>query len=388
MRVSKRVEGLPPYLFVQISQKIAEKRARGERVISFAIGDPDIPTPDHIIERLCQAAKDPVNHRYPETYGLREFRQAIAEWYEKRFGVILDPDKEVLPLIGSKEGIGHIALCFIDAGDIALVPDPGYPVYSVSTMFAGGESYPMPLIEENDFLPDFEQIPPEVARRSKVLWLNYPNNPTGAVAGPDLFQKAVDFARRYDLVVCHDAPYTEVSFDGYTPNSLLQVPGAKEVAVEFHSLSKSFNMTGWRVGMVVGNAQIRDALMRIKSNLDSGIPQAIQYAAIEALRGDQECISAHNTIYERRRDRMVEVLSGMGLRVRPPKASLYIWAGIPQGFTSAEFATMLLEETGVVVTPGTGYGRYGEGYIRLSLTAPDGEVAEGLARLSTWRRSR
>ncbi|OGO02485.1 MAG: LL-diaminopimelate aminotransferase [Chloroflexi bacterium RBG_13_54_8] len=388
MRVSKRVEGLPPYLFVQISQKIAEKRARGERVISFAIGDPDIPTPDHIIERLCQAAKDPVNHRYPETYGLPEFRQAIAEWYEKRFGVILDPDKEVLPLIGSKEGIGHIALCFIDAGDIALVPDPGYPVYSVSTMFAGGESYPMPLIEENDFLPDLEQIPPEVARRSKVLWLNYPNNPTGAVAGPDLFQKAVDFARRYDLVVCHDAPYTEVSFDGYAPISLLQVPGAKEVAVEFHSLSKSFNMTGWRVGMVVGNAQIRDALMRIKSNLDSGIPQAIQYAAIEALRGDQACISAHNTIYERRRDRMVEVLSGMGLRVRPPKASLYIWAGIPQGFTSAEFATMLLEETGVVVTPGTGYGRYGEGYIRLSLTAPDGEVAEGLARLSTWRRSR
>ena len=388
MRVSKRVEGLPPYLFVQISQKIAERRARGERVISFAIGDPDIPTPDHIIERLCQAAKDPVNHRYPDTYGLPAFRQAIAEWYEKRFGVILDPDKEVLPLIGSKEGIGHIALCFIDAGDIALVPDPGYPVYSVSTMFAGGESYPMPLIEENDFLPDLEQIPPEVARRSKVLWLNYPNNPTGAVAGPDLFQKAVDFARRYDLVVCHDAPYTEVSFDGYAPISLLQVPGAKEVAVEFHSLSKSFNMTGWRVGMVVGNAQIRDALMRIKSNLDSGIPQAIQYAAIEALRGDQACISAHNTIYERRRDRMVEVLSGMGLRVRPPKASLYIWAGIPQGFTSAEFATMLLEETGVVVTPGTGYGRYGEGYIRLSLTAPDGEVAEGLARLSTWRRSR
>ncbi|MBL7209186.1 MAG: LL-diaminopimelate aminotransferase [Dehalococcoidia bacterium] len=388
MRVSKRVAGLPPYLFVGISQKIAEKKARGEKVISFAIGDPDIPTPAHIIRRLCQAAADPANHRYPETYGLPEFRQAIAEWYERRFAVILDPDTEVLPLIGSKEGIGHIAFCFIDPGDIALVPDPAYPVYFVSTMLAGGESYSMPLTEENNFLPDLEQIPPEVAQRAKLLWLNYPNNPTAAVAGIDFFQRVVEFANKYDLVVCHDAPYTEVAFDGYRPVSFLQVPGAKEVGIEFHSLSKSFNMTGWRVGMAVGNAQWRDALMRIKSNLDSGIPQAIQYAAIEALRGDQGCIEEHNAIYERRRNEMVKVLGEMGLRVTPPKASLYIWARVPEGYTSAEFATRLLEEVGVVVTPGTGYGRSGEGYIRLSLTTPDVEIAEGLARLSAWRSSR
>lgn len=384
MRVSRRIEGLPPYLFVQISEKIAEKEAKGEDVISFAIGDPDIPTPDHIIQRLCQAARDPANHRYPESQGLPQFRQAIAQWYERRFGVVLDLDKEVLPLIGSKEGIGHIALCFIDPGDIALVPDPAYPVYSVSTMFAGGESYFLPLTEKNDFLPDLQQIPPEVARQAKLLWLNYPNNPTAATAELDFFQKAVDFAKRHDLAICHDAPYTEVAFDGYRPVSFMQVPQAREVGVEFHSLSKSYNMTGWRVGMVVGNAQMVDALMRIKSNLDSGIPQAIQYAAIEALRGAQECIEEHNVIYQRRRDQMVKVLREMGLEVRPPKASLYIWARIPQGYTSLEFATQLLEEAGVVVTPGTGYGRYGEGYIRLSLTAPDDKIEEGLARLSAW----
>jgi LL-diaminopimelate aminotransferase len=384
VKVSRRIEGLPPYLFVQISEKIAQKEAKGEDVISFAIGDPDIPTPDHIIQRLCQAARDPANHRYPETIGLPEFRQAIAEWYERRFGVVLGPDKEVLPLIGSKEGIGHIAFCFIDPGDIALVPDPAYPVYSVSTMFAGGESYFMPLTEKNDFLPDLQKIPPEVARQAKLLWLNYPNNPTAATAELDFFQKVVDFAKRYDLAVCHDAPYTEVAFDGYRPVSFMQVPQAKEVGVEFHSLSKSYNMTGWRVGMVVGNARMVNALMRFKSNLDSGIPQAIQHAAIEALRGAQECIEEHNVVYQQRRDQMVKVLREMGLRVRPPKASLYIWARIPQGYTSLEFATRLLDEAGVVVTPGTGYGRCGEGYIRLSLTAPDDKIEEGLARLSAW----
>ena len=387
MKVSKRIEELPPYLFVRISQKIAERKSRGEKVISFGIGDPDIATPDNIIQRLCREAKVPANHRYPETYGLPEFREAIAQWYERRFGVVLDPDKEVLPLIGSKEGIGHITFCFIDPGDVALIPDPAYPVYSVSTMFAGGEAYFMPLTEDNGFLPDLERVPPEVARRAKVLWLNYPNNPTGAVAGIDFFKKAVAFAKKYDLVVCHDAPYTEVAFDGYRPPSFLEVPGAKDVGVEFHSLSKSYNMTGWRVGMAVGNAQIRDALMRFKSNLDSGIPQAIQYAAIEALRGDQSCIEEHNAIYQRRRDRIVKVLREMGLRVTPPKASLYIWAGIPDGYTSAEYATKLLDGAGVVVTPGTGYGKYGEGYIRLSLTAADSEIDEGLECLLAWSRS-
>lgn len=382
MRVSKRIESLPPYLFVQISEKIAEKKARGEEVISFGIGDPDLPTPSHIIERLRQVSRDLENHRYPESNGLPRFRQSIAGWYKRRFGVSLHPDKEVLPLIGSKEGIGHIAFCFIDPGDIALIPDPAYPVYSISTMFAGGESYFLPLIEEKGFLPDLEQIPPDVARKARVLWLNYPNNPTAATADLDFFQRVIGFARKYDLVVCHDAPYTEVAFDGYRPISFMEVPGAREVGIEFHSLSKSYNMTGWRVGMAVGNAEIINALWRFKSNMDSGIPQAIQYAAIEALEGPQDCIEEHNKIYQRRRDRMVKVLTGIGLKVIIPKASLYIWARIPSGYTSAEFATQLLDKAGVVVTPGTGYGKYGEGYIRLSLTIPDDKIEQGLARLS------
>lgn len=382
MRISKRIENLPPYIFVQISEKIAEKKAKGEDVISFAIGDPDIPTPEHIIERLCQASRDPVNHRYPESQGLPDFRQAIADWYEQRFNIVLHPDREVLPLIGSKEGIGHIALCFIDPGDIALVPNPAYPVYRISTMFAGGESYFMPLTEENDFLPDLEQIPPEVARQAKLLWLNYPNNPTASVAGLDFFEEVVNFASRYNLAVCHDAPYTEVAFDGYRPVSFLQVPGAKEIGIEFNSLSKSYNMTGWRVGMAVGNTRMIEVLRRIKSNLDSGISQAIQYAAIEALRGPQDCIEEHNRIYQRRRDLMVKALTEIGLKVSSPKASLYMWARIPQGYTSVEYATRLLDEAGVVVTPGTGYGEYGEGYIRLSMTTPDDKIEEGLARLS------
>ncbi len=296
MRTAKRIEKLPPYLFVTISKKIAEKQAQGEDVITLAVGDPDIPTPRHVIERLCQAAQDPQNHRYPESEGLPQFRNAIAQWYEKRFGVTLEPDREILPLIGAKEGIGHIALCFIDPGDIALVPDPAYPVYSIGTMFAGGSSYYMPLTEDNDFLPDLDRIPAEIARKAKILWINYPNNPTAAVADHEFFERVVAFARKYDIVVCHDAPYTEVAFDGYRPVSFLEASGAMETGVEFHSLSKSYNMTGWRVGMVVGNAGIIDALRRVKSNLDSGIPQAIQQAAIEALTGPQDCVTEHNTI--------------------------------------------------------------------------------------------
>ena len=388
MRTAKRIDKLPPYLFLNISRKIAEKLARGEDVISLAIGDPDIPTPSHVIERLCQAARDPANHRYPESDGLPDFRRAIAEWYEKRFGVVFDPDKEVLPLIGAKEGIGHIALCFIDPGDIALVPDPAYPVYSIGTMFAGGSSYYMPLTEENDFLPDLDIIPLDIARKAKIMWINYPNNPTAAVAELDFFDRVVAFARKHDLAVCHDGPYTEVAFDGYRPPSFMQASGAKEVGVEFHSLSKSYNMTGWRVGMVVGNARVIDALTRVKSNLDSGIPQAIQYAAIEALRGPQDCIQDHNAIYQRRRDLLLKTLSQIGLKARPPCASLYIWARIPEGYTSLEFATTLLEEAGVVVTPGTGYGKCGEGYIRLSLTMPDHRLEEAVARLSKWHASR
>ena len=388
MRISKRIENLPPYLFVEMSRKLAEKRAKGEDVISLAIGDPDLPTPPHVIDRLCQASWNPANHRYPESEGLPEFRRAIAEWYERRFGVAFDPDREVLPLIGSKEGIAHIALCFIDPGDIALVPDPAYPVYSMGTMFAGGEPYYLPLTEENDFLPNLDTVPAEVAQRAKVLWLNYPNNPTGAVAGLDFFERVVAFAREYDLAVCHDAPYTEVAFDGYRPVSFMQAPGSREVGVEFHSLSKSYNMTGWRVGMVVGNAQMVNALMRVKSNLDSGIPQAIQYAAIGALLGSRDCIEEHNAIYQRRRDLVVDTLNSIGLRARLPQASLYVWAGIPEGCNSIDFATKLLDEAGVMVTPGVGYGKSGEGYIRASLTTPDDRLEEGLRRLSAWHASR
>jgi len=388
MRPAKRIENLPPYLFVEISRKIAEKRRRGEDVISLGIGDPDIPTPPHVVERLCQAAREPQNHRYPESEGLPEFRRAIADWYGDRFGVALNPDEEVLPLIGAKEGIGHVALCFIDPGDIALVPDPAYPVYSIGTMFAGGSPYYLPLTEEHGFLPNLESVPAGVAQRAKVLWINYPNNPTGAAADLDFFERVVAFAKRYDISVCHDGPYTEVAFDGYRPASFMQAPGARGVGVEFHSLSKSYNMTGWRVGMMVGNAQIVDALRRVKSNLDSGIPQAIQYAAIVALNGPQDSIAEHNAVYQRRRDSLLQALDEIGLKATPPRAGLYIWARVPRSYTSTQFATALLDEAGVVVTPGIGYGQSGEGYIRLSLTVPDERLDEAVARLRAWRKTR
>lgn len=384
LRLSQRLGKLPPYLFVEINRKIAEKRARGEDIISFAIGDPDLATPPHIIEELCQAAQDPTNHRYPETAGLPELCEAIAKWYRHRFGVVLDPTHEVLPLIGSKEGIGHMSFCFIEPGDIALVPDPGYPVYSMSTLLAGGEVYPMPLTEENDFLPSFSEIPEDVLRRTKIMWLNYPNNPTGAVAGLDFFQRAIDFAREHKLVICHDAPYTEVAFDGYSPPSFLQLPGAKDIGVEFHSLSKTYNMTGWRIGMAVGNSEMIDALFRFKSNLDSGIPQAIQRAAIRALTGPQDCIAAHNLIYQKRRDKLLSAIRKIGLNARTPKAGFYIWCRVPEGYTSTEFASELLDKVNIAVTPGIGYGTFGDGYVRLSLTLPDERLEEGINRLLRW----
>jgi len=388
MELAKRLHRLPPYLFVEINQRIAELRARGEEVISFAMGDPDLPTPSHIVERLCQAAHNPANHRYPETAGLPELCQAIAEWYEKRFGVTLNPSEEVLPLIGSKEGIGHMALCFIEPGDLALVPDPSYPPYSLGTVLAGGEPYFMPLKEENDFLPDFEVIPTEVVNRAKLMWLNYPNNPTGAIANSDFFEKAVHFAQQHDLVICHDAPYTEIAFNGYTPPSFMQIPGAKKRGVEFHSLSKTYHMTGWRIGMMVGNADMVNALFKVKSNLDSGIPQAIQYAAVEALRGSREHIAEHNAVLQRRRDKLLKVINEIGLKARTPEATFYIWAKIPQGYTSIEFTKKLLDEAGIAVTPGIGYGKEGEGYIRFSLTISDDRLEMGVCRLLAWHRRR
>ncbi|MHB8376896.1 MAG: LL-diaminopimelate aminotransferase [Dehalococcoidia bacterium] len=382
MQFADRIEKLPPYLFAQISKKVAAKKAQGIDVISFGIGDPDLPTPPHIVDALCEAARDPANHRYPETEGLPEFRRAVAGWYERRFGVALDPDREVLSLIGSKEGIGHVALCFIDPGDVALVPDPSYPVYEIGTMFAGGSSYPLPLLEARGFLPDLDAVPQDVASRAKLLWLNYPNNPTGAVADIEFFERVVHFAKRHGIAVCHDGPYSEVAYDGYRPVSFLQVKGASDVGIEFHSLSKSYNMTGWRIGMAAGNARIIDALMRVKSNIDSGVAQAVQRMAIAALAGPQDCIPEHNAVYQRRRDRVVEALRTLGLRVTPPQASLYVWAKVPDGMTSAGFAERLLDEAAVIVTPGNGYGPHGEGYVRLSLTLPDDRVDEGLRRIA------
>ncbi|MQC18442.1 MAG: aminotransferase class I/II-fold pyridoxal phosphate-dependent enzyme [Chloroflexi bacterium] len=387
MRLAQRVQQLPPYLFARISQLIAEKRAAGVDVISLGIGDPDLPTPPHILGALKAASDVPANHRYPESDGLPEFRQSIARWYLKRHGVVLDPDREVVPLIGSKEGIGHFPLCLIDPGDISLITDPGYPVYEIGTMFAGGETVKLPLSEEDGWLPRLDDVPADVARRAKILWLNYPNNPTGAVADPAFFERAVQWARDHDVVIAHDLAYADVAYDGYVPSSILEVDGARDVAIEFNSLSKAFNMTGWRVGMAVGNAELVNALTRVKTNLDSGIPQAVQQMAMAALDGPLDAVEAHNRIYQRRRDRTVEVLRALGLRVEPPKASLYVWARLPAGeSSSADFAARLIDATGVVVTPGASYGAAGEGYIRISLTTPDERLDEALDRLGRFAR--
>jgi len=385
MKFSDRLGKLAPYPFVEISRIIAEKKAAGVDIVTFGIGDPDIPTPQPIIDKLMEASQDPPNHRYPETDGLPEVRRAIAHWYEQRFGVQLDPDKEVLPLIGAKEGIGHAAFCFLDPGDIALIPDPAYPVYGVGTMFAGAESHIMPLYERNGWLPELDAIPGPVADAAKLMWLNYPNNPTSAVATHEDLAAAVAYCREKDIALLHDAAYSEIGYEGYRATSCMQVDGAKDVSLEFHSLSKTYNMTGWRFGMAVGNADMIKALFQIKANLDSGIPQAIQQMAIEALTGPQDCVDSNVEIYQRRRDRVIKALTTLGLTVDVPRASLYVWARVPEGFTSAELAARLLEETDIVVTPGSSYGQYGEGYIRLSLTTPDEQVEKGCQRLEGWK---
>jgi LL-diaminopimelate aminotransferase len=385
MQLANRLDKLPPYLFLEISRKIAEKRAQGADVVSFGIGDPDIPTPQHILDALTKTAQDAPNHRYPESDGLPEMRKSIGDWYKRRFDVTLG-DKEIVPLIGAKEGIAHMALCLIDPGDIALIPDPAYPVYAVGTMFAGGESHLMPLSEERGWLPDLSAIPAAVADKAKVMWINYPNNPTGGLATLEFFEEVIAFAKKHDIAVCHDAAYSEVTFDGYVAPSFMQVPGAIDVGIEFHSLSKTYNMTGWRVGSAVGNQQLIDGLVRVKSNIDSGISNAVQYMGIEALENTPEkWIEANNDIYRRRRDRVVEVLNAIGLDAPTPKSGLYVWARCPEGWTSAAVATELLDKHAVVVTPGRGYGAAGEGYIRLSLTTPDDRVEEGLRRLEGWR---
>ena len=384
MEISNRIKEIKPYLFMEISRKIAAKRAEGADVISFGIGDPDIPTPDHIVNSIIEASKVSANHRYPESDGLPEFRKVISEWYNKRFSVSLNPNTEIVPLIGAKEGIAHFPLCVMNPGEIGIVPDPGYPVYSIGNLFAGGETFYAPLKEENEWLVDLEAIPSEIAKRAKLMWLCYPNNPTGAIASAEYFESAVKFCKQNDIILCHDACYSEIAYDGYKPISLMEIDGAKEISIEFHSLSKSYNMTGWRAGMAVGNEELIKVLTIVKSNIDSGIPQAIQYGAMEALTASQECIQDNIDIYTRRRDKVINALQAIGLEIVPPKAGLYIWVRIPKGFTSAEFATALLDEKDLVVTPGSGYGEYGEGYIRFSLTLNDSDLDRGIDRLSTW----
>jgi len=378
---SDRLSRLPPYLFKEIDRKKAEVKARGVDIIDLGVGDPDLPTPSHIIEALKRGAEDPANHRYPSYSGMNDFKETAARWYRNRFGVELDPDTEVLTVIGSKEGLAHFPLAFINPGDGALVPTPAYPVYHIGTLFAGGESYFMPLVKENGFLPDLEAVTPEVAGRARIMFLNYPNNPTAAVAGLDFFDRVVGFARENNLIVCHDAAYTEMAFNGYTPPSFLQAGGAKEVGVEFHSLSKTYNMTGWRIGFAVGNPELVQGLGAVKSNIDSGVFQAVQVAGMEALEGDQSCVREAAEVYRRRRDLMVRGLREAGFQVDSPRATFYLWVEVPSGYTSTQAASRLLEDAGLVVTPGNGFGEPGEGYFRIALTQKRERLTEAVERI-------
>ena len=377
-----RMQNVAPYLFAGIEKRVADAKAAGADIISLGIGDPDLPTPQLIIDELCAQAKVTANHQYPSSLGMHCFRQAVADYYARRFGVTeLDASTEVCALIGSKEGIANMNYCWVDAGDINLIPDPGYPVYAGGTEMAGGSCYRMPLLAENGFLPDLDAIPPEVAARAKLLWLNYPNNPTGAVCDLDFLERAVAFARRNDILLCHDSAYAEITYDGYVAPSILQIPGAKEIAVEFGSCSKPFNMTGWRIGYAVGNAVAIQALARLKSNLDSGVFQAVQYAAIKGLQQPERIIADNCARYAARRNILVDGLRRMGWRLEYPKATFYVWAPVPKGFNSTSFAEFLFDRTQVVITPGDGYGRYGEGYFRAALTTEESRLAEAVARM-------
>jgi len=384
IRKARRIDELPPYLFAEIDRRKREALSRGVDLIDLGIGDPDIPTPPLIVEKLMESASKPVNHRYPNSSGMAEFRAAVANWYKARFDVNLDPTKEVVSLIGSKEGIGNMAVAFVDPGDVVLVASPCYPVYHIGTAFNGGKNYFLPLKKENAFLPDLEAIPAEIAKQAKLLWINYPNNPTAAVADKAFFERVVEFANKYNVIVCHDAAYTEMGYDGYRPMSFLQVEGARDVGIEFHSLSKTFNMTGWRIGMAVGNPELVTGLAQAKSNLDSGIFQAIQEAGIEALRLGDQIVEPSRKIYQERRDVLVEGLRAVGLDCEKPRATFYVWVSCPKGLSSAAFTTKLLEEAGVVTTPGNGFGDAGEGYVRFTVCVDKErlrEVAERIRRV-------
>ena len=381
IRYAERIRTLPPYLFAAIDEMKQKAIARGVDIINLGVGDPDLPTPLPIIEKLKDAVANAKNHQYPSYDGMLTFRTAVAKWYQRRFGVTVNPASEVLTLIGSKEGIGHVPLAFIDAGDLALVPSPGYPVYPVGVNFAGGLVHKMPLLRENNFLPDLDAIPKDVARRAKMMFLNSPNNPTSVVAEKDFFKRVVDFAGEHQIIVCHDAAYSEIYYDGKRPASFLEADGAKEVGIEFHSLSKTFNMTGWRIGFAVGNKNVIAGLGKVKTNIDSGVFQAIQEAGITALESDDRLTDGLRKVYQERRDVLVEGLKSLGLDLDSPRAAFYVWLAVPKGFTSESFTAHLIEQVGLVTTPGNGFGEPGEGYIRMTLTTSKERLAEAVERM-------
>ncbi|MDQ2884970.1 MAG: LL-diaminopimelate aminotransferase [Chloroflexota bacterium] len=381
MQLSELINNLPPYHFADAKKRIAERQAAGVDVISLSMGDPDLPAPPAVIERLCTALQETENHRYPEYRGMRALHEAIAAWFEQRFHVSLTPERDILPLLGSKEGLAYAAMSVLNAGDIALIPDPYYPVYVTACTTLNAQPYFLPLLEQNGYLPDLEHIPEEILARTRLLWLNYPNNPTAACAERSFFERAVEFARRHNIVIIHDMAYAEVYFDDFRPSSILEVPGAEEVAVELHSLSKTYNMAGFRIGMLVGNPVLVDAVGRLKSNIDSGIFRPVQYAAIEALRMPPSWLEQRNAIYQRRRNLLVAGCNQLGMRTQPTKAGLYVWSAVPKGFSARDFANWLFDETGVFVTPGTNFGAAGEGYVRISMTVPEERIETALARM-------
>jgi LL-diaminopimelate aminotransferase len=381
VRFAKRLDAVPPYLFAELERKVAQAERAGVDVISLGIGDPDLPTPPAVIEALAEAARDPRTHRYPTYHGTEEFRTAAADFYRDRFGVELDPGGEVIPVLGGKEGVGHIALACLDPGDLCLAPDPGYPPYTSGPVFAGADVHYLPLDEEHGFLPDLVAIPEEVLARANLLYLKYPNNPTGATAELDLFAQAVELARAHDLIVAHDNAYSEVAFDCYRPPSFLEAPGAKEVGVEIFSLSKGWNMTGWRAALVAGNPDVVERYRQLKTNLDSGMSEAIQHAAAVALTEERDFPREISEVYARRRDLLAEGLRAIGLEVASPRATPYFWVRVPEEHTSTSFTEHMLEQAAVLVSPGSSYGPSGEGFVRLSLTVPDSRLEEAVGRI-------
>lgn len=377
---AKRIDNLPPYLFARIDEMKAKKRAEGVDVIDLGVGDPDLPTPPHIVQALIDAAKDPDNHHYPSYLGMQAYREAVAGWYQRRFSVDLDPATEIISLMGSKDGVAHIPEALVNPGDYVLVPSPGYPVYSTGALFSEGKVHEMPLLQENAFLPVLEDIPKEVAKASRLMWINYPNNPTSAIAPPKFFDEVVEFAREHNIVVVSDNAYSEVSFDGYKAPSFLEADGASEVGIEMHSLSKTYNMTGWRIGMAVGNKDIIRGLGIVKTNIDSGTFNPVQHAAIAALSGPQDCVADACAIYQERRDVLVNGLQKLGFEIEAPKATFYVWLKVND---SMAVAAKMLNDVGIVVTPGIGFGTSGEGYVRFAITRSVDRIRQAIERMES-----